>query len=173
MSTQDPEKQPQKQKARYIDPPNILRQKVGAGGIDPLRLTRGEEYIDNNDMDFTPYAQEIMQRLNDIMAEAKAGKIKGKSAVDLLTRPIMELKANGGMFRYMLVSEIADIVLNFLESIDKLDADAFDILDAHQNTLHVIISNKLQGGGGKEGRALALELYEACKRYFKKHNVKL
>lgn len=160
-------------KARYIDPPNILKDKVGNGGIDPLRLTKGEEYIDNNGMDFTPYAVDMMERLDHLIKDAKAKKIVGMQAVDLMTRPIMELKANGGMFGYILVSEIADIVLNFLENIEELNEDGFDILKAHQNTLTVIITNKLHGSGGKEGRALALELYEACKRYYKKHGVKL
>lgn len=156
-------------KPRFIDPPNILRQKCGKGGIEPLRLERADEFIDNNPLDFSPYALEIMGRLAAIIKQAKSGKLKGKEALDMLTRPIMELKANGGMFKYMLVSHIADIVLNFLETIDELNADVFEIIDAHQNALSVIIANKLQGSGGKEGKALADELDNACKRYYKKH----
>ncbi len=158
-------------RTKYIDPPNVLREKIGYGGIDPLRLTRGEEYIDSNDMDFAPYALDVMERLNNIVAEAKSDKVKGRAAVDIVTQPIMELKANGGMFKYMLVSEIAGIVLNFLENIDELNDDVYEVIEAHQNTLNAIVSNKLEGSGGKEGRALALELYAACKRYYAKHEI--
>lgn len=160
-----------KSKAKYIDPPNTLREKVGSGGIDPLRLQRGEDYIDQNPVDFTPYAEDIMERLDNILEEAKTGKIKGQKAVEKLTQPVMELKANGGMFKYTLVTEIADIVLNFMENIDALNEDVYEIIDAHQNTLSVIVNNKLQGSGGGEGRALARELYAACRRYYVKHKI--
>lgn len=168
MAKNEAKKKPS-EKARFITPPNILRQKCGRGGIEPTRLEKGEEFIDTNPLDFSPYAFEIMGRLSAVVKQAKSGKIKGKEALDLLTRPIMELKANGGMFKYMLVSHIADIVLNFLESIDELNSDVFEIIDAHQNALSVIVTNKLQGTGGREGMALAQELDNACKRYYKKH----
>lgn len=164
---------PPPRKARFIDPPNILRQKVGKGGLDQTRIDRAEEYIENNPADFTPFAEDIMERLDRIIAQAKSGKIPPKDAIDQLTRPIMELKANGGMFRYMLLSEIADIVLNFLENITELNNDVFEIIDAHQNTLTVIVTNKLQGGGGKEGQALAQELYAATRRYYAKHKIRV
>ena len=157
---------------KFIDPPNLLQQKVGKGGIDPLRLKRADEFIDENPVDFTNYATDIMGRLDIIFVDAQEGKVSGKKAVDRITRPIMELKANGGMFKYTLVSEIAGIVLNFMENIDELDDDVYDIIRAHQNTLSIIIDNKLKGSGGREGRALAEELYGACRRYYKKHNIK-
>lgn len=162
-----------KKKARFFDPPNILREKIGFGGIEPLRLQRAEEHIETNPVDFTPIAFGIMERLNKILAQTRAGEITGKEAADALTRPIMELKASGGMFRYMLVSHIADVVLDFLENIEELNEDVFEIVDAHQNALSVIVTNKLQGGGGKEGLALAEELERACRRYYKKYDITL
>lgn len=162
---------PQPRKPRFIDPPNVLREKVGRGGIDPLRLQRAEEYIDENNFDFTPLALEIMAKLNEVMADCKAGKITGKKAVNKLTEPVMELKATGGMFKYTLVTEIAGIVLNFMENISELNKDVYEIIDAHQNTLSVIVTNKFRGDGGKEGKALANELYAACRRYYTKHNI--
>lgn len=156
---------------RFIDPPNMLRQKCGFGGLEPVRLQRAEDFIDGNEFDFAPFAQFLMERLDKIVADCKSGEDRGERAIDDLTKPIMELKASGGMFKYLLMSEIAGIVLNFLENITELDKDVFEIIDAHQNTLNVIVTNKLKGSGGKEGQALANELYAACKRYYKKHNI--
>ena len=162
----------EKKKAKFIEPPNVLKQKVGDGGMDQLRLQRAEDYIDDNPADFRNIAFTLMEQLEKLIKAGKSGKISGRKGVDMLTHPIMELKATGGMFRYMLVSEIADIVLNFLENIDELNEDVFEIIDAHQNTLNIIINNKLQGTGGVEGRALAQELYGACRRYYTKYKVK-
>lgn len=170
MSKQEAEKG-KTEKARFIDPPNVLRQKCGYGGLDQTRLLRAEEFIDSNELDFGPFALRLMERLDAVIADCRSGRLKGDRAIDELTKPIMELKANGGMFKYELMSEIAGIVLNFLENITALNDDVFEIVDAHQNTLSVIIASDLKGSGGKEGRALAEELFAACKRYYKKHNI--
>lgn len=159
--------------AKFHNPPNILRQKVGFGGIDPKRIQKAEDYIQDNKLDFAPFAEDIVLRLDIAVSQAKTGKVEHKHALDHLKRTIMELKANGGMFRYPLLSEVAGVVLNFLENIEKIDQEALEILDAHQNTIAVIVKNRLGGTGGTAGRALAEELYKACNRYYQKHNIEI
>ena len=81
----------------------------------------------------------------------------------------MHLKANGGMFQYHLISDIADICLQFLEAIEEYNDEAIEIIKAHEQTIQIILDNKLKGNGGKEGYELVKELHQACSRYFKKH----
>lgn len=159
-------------KVKYYNPPNVLRKKVGGGGIDPDRLQRAELYIQANDLDFTPIAVDMLARLEKAIADVKSGRITGKDTVRAIVGPVMELKANGGMFKYPLISEIADVVLNFLETVDELNGDGMEIIDVHQKTLQAIIVNRLKGSGGKEGTALTRELIDACNRYFKKYGDK-
>lgn len=159
-------------KAKFITPPNILRQKVGTGGIDQRTLDRAEEFIDSNSFDFADVAEEIIRNLRRQVKEVRAGRERGKAAIEKLARPIMELKAGGGMFRYQMVSDIADIALNFLETVTKLDDDCLEIVEAHHDALQAIVSKRLQGAGGAQGRALAGELEKASQRFFKKHGAK-
>lgn len=161
-----------KKKAKFINPPNRLREKVGFGGIDPKRLKKGHAFIVSNAFDFEPYARNFLDILETSMQEIRDGKIEGKEAIDKLSRPVMELKGNGGMFNYRLISEIADIVLNFLENIDTINDDVFEILDVHQKALKIIIANKLTGEGGQVGKELAQELFRACNRFYKKYDIK-
>ena len=154
---------------KVITPRHILREKIGYGGIDPVALNRAEESIAKNDVDFQPYAQDFLARIDKAVSAARSLEVRNRSVVDTIVRPVMELKASGGMFKYPLVTEIADILLDFLEGLDSLNSDAFGIIDAHQKTLQVIINSKLTGDGGRAGKALADELYGACKRYQKKH----
>lgn len=159
-------------KAKFITPPNVLRQKVGTGGIDQRLLERADEFIDNNSFDFAEVAEKIIHGLKRQLKEVKAADDRGKAAIDKLSRPIMELKASGGMFRYQMVSDVADIALNFLETVTELDDDCFEIVEAHHNALQAIVSKRLQGPGGAQGRALAGELQKASQRFFKKHGAK-
>ena len=88
-----------------------------------------------------------------------------------MTRAIMEIKASGGMFKFMLLSEIAAVMLNFLETIQGINDDAMNIIEAHQNALKIIVANKLTGSGGREGKAISMDLYAACNRYYDKYDV--
>jgi hypothetical protein len=81
----------------------------------------------------------------------------------------MDLKASGGMFGYGLVTEVADVALDFLERLDHLNDDALEIIEIHHKTLGTIIASGLRGNGGKAGLSLSKELYGACQRYYKKY----
>lgn len=161
-----------KKEVRFIKPPNRLRDKVGFGGMDPARLQKAQTFIVKNSFDFEPYAHDFLKALDETIRETVEGKISGAEALDRMSKPVMELKGNGGMFNYRLISEISDIALNFIENISDLNDDAFVILEAHQKTLRVIIASKLTGDGGPQGRALAKELFDACNRFYKKYNIK-
>ena len=157
---------------RFIKPPNKLKQKVGTGGIDERVLEKAQTFIEKAELDFVPFAQQFLKELALYAKEARQSNDNNKSAAkDRMIGPIMQLKANRAMFQYQLVSEVADIALQFLESIDRIDDDVFEIITAHENTIKVIISSKLKGDGGREGYALVKELDKACKRYFSKHKI--
>lgn len=157
--------------ARFIKPPNFLKQKVGSGGLPPEILTKSQKFIEENPVDFTPFAKEYLVRLQGMVKDIKAGRLSGEEAIDSLTVTAMQLKANGGMFGYHLLSEVGDVLLNFLENIVELNAEAVSVIEAHLTTMHVILANMLRGDGGQEGLALSSELYQACRRYFKKYEV--
>lgn len=154
---------------KMITPKHVLREKIGYGGIAKGLVERAEGVIASNDIDFQPYAKNFLGRIEQAIVLARPLKTRNRETVDMLIKPVMELKANGGMFKYPLVTEIADIILDFLEGLNSLNDDALDVVDIHQKALHAIIGNRLTGNGGRTGESLSNELYAACKRYHKKH----
>lgn len=163
-----------KKKPRFIKPPNILKQKMGSGGIDEKVLAKSQEYLETIAVDFVPIAEGFLREFSLRLKEARESDAPFAAAREKIVMPVMQLKANGGMFRFQLVSEVADIALQFLEAIDetKVNDDTFEVLKAHENTIKIIISNNLKGNGGKEGLALVRELDHACKRYFSRYKTK-
>ena len=156
-------------KPRFIKPPNILKQKVGTGGVDEKTLDKSQHFMDTVDLDFAPYAQQLLETMR-VQIDYAADNVESfESMRELLAAPVMQLKANGGMFSYPLVSNVADIALQFLDSVLEINDDTIDVLRAHYKTIQIIMNNNLKGTGGKEGDALVLELKKACNRYFTKH----
>lgn len=156
---------------RFIVPPNALKEKVGEGGIPADRLTKAQNFIRDNVVDFSPEGKKHLAALSELIAQSKAST-NGKTAEALCEKiviEVMQLKAHGGMFHYGLISLISDVVLQFLEKVKTLDLDVIAIVTAYTNTIDVIFENEMRGDGGEEGLSLAWELDQATQRYFKKH----
>lgn len=147
-----------------------LQQKTGKGTPDTELIEKAQKALDNNKVDFTPlglqFLTELEETLNDLDKNLDVCKFENQKKE--LTDPVMELKANAKMFQYSLVSELANIMLNFLESTTALDRDALSIVRGHHDSLKVILTKKMKGDGGKNGKIMIAELTDACSRYYKK-----
>ncbi len=154
----------------FITPPNRLKEKVGSGGILPHLLQKGQNYLDNNVIDFTPFAWDYLSSLKTYIGAIKPEQ-SPQTTLTEITRTVMQLKANGSMFHYQLISMISDVLLRFLENVKKVDSDFLDIIKVYMKILTIVIEKKLTGSGGNEGYLLTEELHQACERYNKKYGI--
>lgn len=158
----------EKRKARIVKANYLLQAKVGMGPVDEKTLKRCQKIIDANEVDFAPLAKDQLNQFSAAIKEARSGETGDEKTLEDMINPVMQLKANAAMFGYDLVGALANIMLNFLETITSIDKDVLDIAEAHQKTLVMIIGGEMKGDGGPFGKELAGELREACKRYFAK-----
>jgi len=161
---------PQQQKVRnaeLISPPNRLKEKVGSGGIDETVLMKAQALLDRNTINFEPIANMLIDILVEAIADVKSGDIKGEDAIEAMIYPAMQLKAQGSMFHYPLVSDISHILVNFLETVEDMDRDVLDIVIAHKMSIKAVLASHLKGDGGKTGKELREALMEACGRYYR------
>lgn len=158
--------------AEFITPPNHLKLKVGSGGLTENVLSKAQALIENNTVDFAPLAEMYLDAMMNGIEQAKepAGLDKEHVIASILF-PGMQLKANGGMFRYQLVTQIADKFIQFMEVVKDLDEPAIEIIQAFHTTIRAIILGRIQGDGGKRGEELMSALVDACTRYFEKKSV--
>lgn len=147
-----------------------LKQRVGSGPLNPILVERAQKALEDNDVDFTPlglqFLGELEKNLDQVGPKPDPDKLAAQK--QLLTEPVMELKANATLFHYSLVGNLANIMLNFLESINELDKDALSIVRGHHDSLKAIITNKMKGDGGGNGKIMMSELSDACARYYNK-----
>ena len=143
-----------------------LQIKAGKGEIPPPVIEKAEEVIRNNDEDFLSISVGFLSRLEDAVSRAKSGTGGQAELISGMTKPVMELKANAKMFKYDLVTSLANIMLDFLETIETLDLNAIEIVAAHHRTLSLITAKQMKGDGGQMGPVLQKELQNAVQRYF-------
>lgn len=155
-------------RARIIKANHLLQNKVGTGDIDDARISGMQKIMDTTIIDFVPMASKLLDELDAALKNAEVGTGDSTAQIAAMIVPVMQLKANGAMFHYELVSTLAELVLDFLENIDSLDDAALEIVAAHHRTLSLIVNNKMSGTGGNYGAQLEKELQDACHRFFSK-----
>lgn len=160
-----------RRKAEFIKPPNMLKQKVGSGGLSDDILAKAQKLLEENTVDFEPLANMYLAALMKgiEMAKGFSPADDTEQVIANMLYPSMQLKANGGMFSYSLVTKIADKLIQFLEVIDEPDIEAVEIVLAFHTTMTAVIHGKVKGDGGSHGADLLTALTDACMRYFDKH----
>ncbi len=160
-----------RRKAEILRPPNTLKAKVGSGGISEAILDKAQALLENNVVDFQPLADMYMQSLMKAIENAQANhdKLDTETLIAAMIYPAVQLKANGGMFHYPLVTIMADRLIQYLEVIVEPDLDALEIVLAFHTTLRAVIMGRITGTGGRHGQELLAALNDACMRYFERY----
>lgn len=159
-----------RRKAEFFSPPNQLKLKVGNGGLTEDILNKAQALLESNTIDFTPLAEMYLDAMMKGIEKARSSELSfdKETLIGSILFPGMQLKANGGMFHYELVSRIADKFIQFMEVLENLDEPALEIITAFHTTIRAIILGRIHGDGGKRGEELMTALVEACTRYFEK-----
>lgn len=160
-----------RRKAEYIMPPNLLKAKTGSGGLGEEILRKAELLLEKNTVDFLPLAEIYLNTLQQSIEKVREADSEAdrERLVATMIYPAMQLKANGGMFRFPLVTTIADRLVQFLEVIATPDIDAIEIILAFHTAIRAIVMGRITGDGGRYGRELLDALDSACTRYLERY----
>jgi len=154
---------------RLVTPRNILKEKVGSGGFSEASLKKAQTAIDENDVDFVPLATKYLGLVK--VAIAKYGETKdSKMLYGELLDQLTQLRAQGSMFNYPSITLITDVVVDLLESLNKIDNKIIEIVLAHEKASKAILYSKIKNVDHPVCRALAKELTIVCKKYKLKYS---
>ena len=154
-------------KVKMVKPENTLKKKVGSGGFNETDLIKAQQGIDKNDIDFRPLAQDLLTELDAVLKAIEENKIPVEKQFDGIMYPMMQLKSQGGLFKYPLVSHISHKALDFLENIAGPDSDVMLIVVAYRNSVQAMIKLQLKEIDSPVGSKLVNELDLAFARYKK------
>jgi len=161
-----------RRKAEFINLPNRLKKKVGSGGLSEAVLNKAEELLKSHGEEFPPIADASLRQLDEainIVNDKKQRRNYGdEDLINMLIPPALDLKSNGGMFHYPLITNIADVYIRFLEVIARIDDDVIEISRAFHTSIGAVVRGNIKSDGGKQGKEMVKVLNDACGRYFKK-----
>src|SRR5258705_12258660 len=94
-----------KRPIEIFTPPNVLKAKLGDGGLDPSAVTRAEQALADLQGEFAGWVRHDVNRL----IEAGAGHAKQRDVETLsnVYRAAHDLKGHGTTFGFPLISRVA------------------------------------------------------------------
>lgn len=147
-----------RRKAEFMQPINMLRAKVGYGGIDESKLA-------NSQIASAKVCLDLLQRaVDDVRNPSIAAG--NDDLVDKILQPVAQLRAGATVAGYPLVEKLADKLIGFLEVIERPDPETLEIVQAFHGTMHAILKYKLTGSEHRHALALIDSLDTACRQYF-------
>jgi len=138
---------------QVLNPPNLLKSKVGTGGFEMGAVERAEKVVESLRGEFEEIAKgEVVKLVAAATALLAApSDIKKRQEVYMIAH---ELRGQGGSYGYPLVTRFGDQLCRYLDSTDSLDAKSLIIVKAAADAIAVVINAKVAGDGGDTGRQL-------------------
>lgn len=146
--------------AQFVTPPNYLKMKVGAGGVDKEALKEAEIAVQvlGHKM-YAKWADSDLDRMRAAFEELKQTSLDDVDSVKKMLRICWDMKGLGGTFGYPLVTTITHYLSNYLEHcLDKGTQVSSAVVSPHIDALYVVLSQKVSGDGGAIGRELVAGL---------------
>ncbi len=152
---------PERADCQVISPPNMLRPKVGTGGLEENVLQRAEQTITKRESEFPELADTHLIKLRRALNDAQDGDAK---AFHQVFQAALELKSSGGMFQFKAISRIAQNLCRFSGAADPGDPRVLPAMEEHYNAMRLILSAQMVGDGGTHGNTLVHELRELTRK---------
>ncbi|HMI94957.1 MAG TPA: hypothetical protein VK479_00495 [Micropepsaceae bacterium] len=148
-------------------PPNVLKAKMGNGGLDSSAVERAQQAIDDLKAEFAGWLLSDVSRLVET-GQAYAKK-RDLEALGDLYRAAHDLKGHGATFDFPLVARVACSLCALTDETSNGLPLPLDLIDAHINAINVIVRDDLKDPSNRIATELAKELEHQVAGFLKKH----
>ena len=150
---------PREQPIELFMPPNMLKAKLGGGGMpgpDLAAIKRAEAAMENIKSEFAGWAAQDVERL--IAARARFGKTPDAESRAALLRAAHDMKGQAATFNYPMIARVAGSLSKLIGELPENRDLPLALVDAHVNAVHVIYRDKVMDESNKMALALTGEL---------------
>ena len=152
-------------KLEVINPPNVLKKKVGTdgpGAIDPKALEKAEEAIASLADSYLDSVADDIRKIDEAFAKLEAATGDRKEELMGVFQEALNLKGQGGSFGYDLMTAIGNELCRFIEKLDKAGPKEIEAIKLHIDSMKFVIGNDIKGTGGDTGVKMLTGLQQVC-----------
>ena len=152
-------------KLEVINPPNVLKDKVGTGGpgaVDMEALERAEEVIVGMTDSYLEWVAEDLKKIDEAFAKLQAATGDRKKELEGVFHVSHDIKGQGGSFGYDLMTAIGNELCRFIEKVDKIGPEEVIAVKLHIDSMKLVIGEDMKGQGGEAGEKMLAGLQQVC-----------
>lgn len=161
-----------KVKVRFYRFHNRLKEKAagaagfkGTGEIPAELLQEAEAALEKMSEDYPDWVSKLIDRLGEQHRRCVDTPELRRSYFEELRSVAHDMRGQGGIFGYPLISEIAESLYLFTGPTSGMSDNHVEIIKAHIDAMRVVIKNRINGDGGDVGTQLMKGLEAAIKKY--------
>jgi chemotaxis protein histidine kinase CheA len=160
-------------KIEIINPPNTLKSKIivgGPGAVDPSTLERAEAVIASMSDNYLKSVQDDMIKISAAFERLKNSRGGGSTeAIEEIFRISHDVKGQGGSFGYPLLTAIGNELCRLIEKLgNDIGASEIEAIRIHIDAMKLVVSDRMKGDGGKQGKTLLVGLQQMCDKLLQK-----
>ena len=148
-------------------PPNVLKAKMGNGGLDLSAVQRAEQAIDDLKGEFTGWVTEDVNRL--VEAQQAYAKQSDTETLGDLYRAAHDLKGQATTFDFPLVSRVASSLCKLTDDSNYGLLLPLALIAAHIDAIKVIVRDNLKDPSDRMATVLSAELERQVEGFLAKH----
>ncbi len=152
-------------KLEIINPPNVLKEKVGTdgpGAIDLEALEKAEEAIASMADSYLDSVAEDLRKIDEAFKKLEAATGDRKEELMGVFQESLNLKGQGGSFGYDLMTAIGNELCRLIEKLDKAGPKEVEAIKLHIESMKLVIANDIKGTGGAAGEKMLAGLQKVC-----------
>ncbi|MDH3701256.1 MAG: hypothetical protein OEU46_08070 [Alphaproteobacteria bacterium] len=154
----------EKGEVEVINVPHAIRLKVSGGGaISEAMLKKANQVIEEMTASFVDVLRVEIDKMIALSQDAKSASDKS-ALVERIFEVSHDLRGQASTFDFPLVTRIGSSLCCFTEAADLSDVRAHEVIDAHINSMKLVVTQGLRGDGGAVGQKIATGLEIAAKK---------
>ncbi len=150
-----------------ITPPNTLRSKVregGPGAVDLAVLERAEAAIADLADSYLEWVEEDLSKIRNAYEVLRANQDDPAKHIEAVFQIAHDMKGQGGSFNYDLMTILGNDLCRFIEGKTSATNTDLDVIALYIDTMKIVITKRMSGDGGPEGRKVLSGLAMVVKK---------
>lgn len=154
-------------RTEFITPPNHLKRKVGAGGLNEEILEKAQAVLESRSEDFLPLAELYLEQFSKSIQRFEGGFTDDEVFINDIGYYTIQIRAGAGMFNYSLVEDMCSLLIEFSYDLETVNDRALEVINGFHASIRAISTAKVKGNAGSQGKELLKALHRACMNYRK------
>jgi hypothetical protein len=151
--------------ARIVQPKNKLKEKLGEGGFRKENIERAQKNLEEYDVDFFPIAEKYLLEIREVLANKDADNYNP------IMDSLVQLRAQGSFFQFKSITAVTDVVVDLIDSLNKIDDTILQIINAYEQSMRIILKMDIKDDQNETCKALLMEMGLVCEKYKKRHDI--